>query len=86
MWNWGDRSDSFNISTTAAFVLAGGGIKMAKHGRSISLLNLVLRILEALELTLIWSQDLGRVFEKAGVSSCCQNLHPGVPRARAIDL
>ncbi len=28
----GDRSYSFNISTTAAFALAGGGIKMAKHG------------------------------------------------------
>ena len=33
----GDRSFSFNVSTTAAFVLAGGGIKMAKHGnRSIT--------------------------------------------------
>ena len=33
----GDKSFSFNVSTTAAFVLAGGGVKMAKHGnRSIS--------------------------------------------------
>lgn len=28
----GDKSNSFNISTTASLILASGGVKVAKHG------------------------------------------------------
>ena len=29
----GDKSNSFNISTTSAFVAAATGVKVAKHGK-----------------------------------------------------
>ena len=77
----GDRSFSFNISTTAAFVLAGGGIKMAKHGnRSISSKSGSADVLEALGINLdLGPEDLGQVFEKAGIVFLfAKNLHPGM--------
>ena len=77
----GDRSYSFNISTTAAFVLAGGDIKMAKHGnRSISSKSGSADVLEALGINLdLGPEDLERVFEKAGIVFLfAKNLHPGM--------
>lgn len=54
----GDKSYSFNISTTSAFVLAGAGVTVAKHGnRSISSKTGSADVLEKLGVSLSFSKD-----------------------------
>lgn len=54
----GDRSNSFNISTTTAFVLAGAGVKVAKHGnRSISSKTGSADVLEELGVSLSFTKE-----------------------------
>ncbi len=54
----GDKSYSFNISTTSAFVIAGAGITVAKHGnRSISSKTGSADVLEHLGVSLSFSNE-----------------------------
>jgi anthranilate phosphoribosyltransferase len=77
----GDRSFSFNISTTAAFVLSAGGINMAKHGnRSISSKSGSADVLESLGINLyLPTEELGEILDKVGlVFLFAQHLHPNM--------
>jgi len=77
----GDKSFSFNISTTAAFVLAGGGIHMAKHGnRSISSKSGSADVLQALGINIdLKPSQLGKVFDQTGIVFLfAKNMHPAM--------
>lgn len=75
----GDGSQSFNISTTTAFVLSAGGINVAKHGnRSISSKSGSADVLEKLGINLsLPAEKLAQVLEEIGIVFLfAQNLHP----------
>lgn len=75
----GDRSNSFNISTTSAFVLAAGGVPMAKHGnRSISSRSGSADVLEILGIQLaISSEKISYLLNEAGIAFLfAPHMHP----------
>jgi anthranilate phosphoribosyltransferase len=65
----GDASGSFNISTCAAFIVAGAGVPVAKHGnRALSSKSGAADVLGALGVKLELSpEDVGRCISEAGI-------------------
>lgn len=79
----GDGHNTFNISTTCAFVLAGAGVKMAKHGnRKISSASGSSDVLEALGIhTNISIEQTVELLEKEGIAFLyAPNVHPKLKR------
>ncbi|HWO76688.1 MAG TPA: anthranilate phosphoribosyltransferase [Bacillus sp. (in: firmicutes)] len=75
----GDRSKSFNISTTSAFVLAGAGVKVAKHGnRSITSRSGSADVLEKLGVSLTMSpSEVEKTIEQVGIAFLfAPHVHP----------
>lgn len=82
----GDRSGTFNISTTVAFVAAGAGIPVAKHGnRAATSKSGSADVLAALGLNLdLEPQQVGRCIDEIGIGFLfAVKLHPAMRHAIA---
>lgn len=77
----GDQSYSFNISTTACFILAAGGVRMAKAGnRSVSSKSGSADVLEELGINIAAEPEtLSKALDEAGLAFIfAQTMHPAM--------
>lgn len=80
----GDKIKTFNISTTAAFVVAGAGVAVAKHGnRAASSKCGSADVLEALGVKLaLPAEAVGRCIDECGIGFLfAPTLHPAMKHA-----
>jgi anthranilate phosphoribosyltransferase len=89
----GDGSNTFNISTVAAFVMAGAGARVAKHGnRSLSSQTGSADVLEALGVRVAMTgEEAARAIREIGIGFLfAPHLHPAMkyaqPARRALKL
>jgi anthranilate phosphoribosyltransferase len=83
----GDGSSSFNISTTSAFVIAGAGIAVAKHGnRSISSKTGSADVLEYLGMNLNLSAErTEEILEEIGIAFLfAPHVHPKLKKVMTV--
>jgi anthranilate phosphoribosyltransferase len=81
----GDGTRTFNVSTTTAFVAAGGGIKVAKHGnRAVSSLCGSADVLESLKVNLdLTSTDVENCINEIGIGFLYAPLFHGAMKYAA---
>jgi anthranilate phosphoribosyltransferase len=81
----GDGTRTFNVSTTTAFVAAGGGIKVAKHGnRAVSSLCGSADVLESLNVNLdLTSTDVENCISEIGIGFLYAPLFHGAMKYAA---
>jgi anthranilate phosphoribosyltransferase len=83
----GDGSGTFNISTATAFVMAGAGAKVAKHGnRSVSSNIGSADVLEELGIRIALSpQEAASAIAEVGIGFLfAPNLHPAMKHAQPV--
>ncbi|MBS7726530.1 anthranilate phosphoribosyltransferase, partial [Vibrio cholerae] len=83
----GDGAQTFNISTTSAFVLAGAGVKVAKHGnRAVSSKTGSADLLEELGVNISSTpNEIDYLLEHVGIAFLfAPAMHPALRRIMKI--